>query len=146
MMTNAGRPLSRPALLSIENRSRGLSLDEALGLANVLRSALANLLSPPEGSVVALTEKEAVDAEGLRNWLLAGVGFVVWPASPTDEDRTTLRVWLDSALERHAFALADAVRSDDKAGIFAAGKAIVETVREYDQAAASINDERSDRA
>jgi transcriptional regulator with XRE-family HTH domain len=46
-MTNAGRPMSKEALLRIENGTRGLSLDEAIALIAVLFAVPPHLLTPP---------------------------------------------------------------------------------------------------
>src|SRR5688500_4231713 len=72
LMTDAGLPLSKPALLRIENGERGLSLDEAIALSAVLYAVPAHLLTPPDDGIVALTDKLGVDGEGLRAWLLHG--------------------------------------------------------------------------
>lgn len=133
-MTEAGRPMGKASLLRVENDTRGPTLDEAFALAQVLFAATANLLSPPEGALVALTDKVAVDGGGLRNWLLTGVGIPVWPEAPRDEDRGTLRVWFEDAVTAHAVALADAYRARDKAGIRAAVEAILASVGRYEQA------------
>src|SRR5215217_3374746 len=71
-MTEAGRPLSRGALLRLESGERGLLLDEAIALTRLLHAVPAQLLTAPEGALTALTGKEAVDGDGMRNWLVYG--------------------------------------------------------------------------
>src|SRR5262245_2425001 len=79
--TDTGRPMAKPALLRIEKGQppemggRGLSLDEALAFCSVLGTAPATMLSPPEGELVWLTDDEAVDGDGLRDWFRHGAVF-----------------------------------------------------------------------
>jgi transcriptional regulator with XRE-family HTH domain len=137
-MTDVGRPMSKAALLRIENRVRGLSLDEAIALAAVLYAVPTQLLTPPEGRFIALTEKMGADGEGLRNWLVYGDPVLAMPVPiDSDEARGVLRARLERDLTRHALSLADAVRGEDKAGIRAAGEAIVEAVGAYQEALAT---------
>jgi len=143
MLTDRGRPMNTTALLRVESGERKLSLDEAIALADVLQAAPANLLSPPDGSYVALTDNKGVDGDGIRNWLLTGVGIVVWPEPARAEDETKLRAWLDRELERGAVALADALRGHDKSGIKAAGGAILGAVEKYRKASEEAQSDAS---
>lgn len=143
LMTDSGRPMNTTALLRVESGERKLTLDEAIALANILRAAPANLLSPPGGELIALTDREAVDGDGMRNWLLTGVGIVVWPEPPRAEDETKLRAWLDRELERGAVALADALRGHDKSGIKASGEAILGAVEKYRKASEEARSDAS---
>jgi transcriptional regulator with XRE-family HTH domain len=136
-MTDEGRPISRGALLRLENGERGLSLDEALALATLLYAAPAHLLSPPDGQMVWLTNNRGVDGEALRNWLMYGAPFIGMAAAvavDSDQEQLALRAQLERELSRYALALTDAVRGEDKAGIRAAGEAIVRAVRDYQEA------------
>jgi transcriptional regulator with XRE-family HTH domain len=133
-MTEQGRPLRKEALLRIEKEkpSRVVSLDEAIALGWLLQAVPAQLLTPPEGAYLALTDKVGVDGEGLRNWLVYGDPLLAMPV-PIDSDqaRAVMGARLQRDLTSHAFALVDAVRGKDKAGITAAGEAIVEVVAAY---------------
>ncbi len=113
-MTERGRPLSREALLRIENGERGLSLDEALALAAVLYVAPAHLLSPPDDGIVWLTDTQGVDGEGIRAWLLHGDEFV---ATASEYQRGERAKAVGRAVLAHATALVDAQRGNDKAGV-----------------------------
>ena len=131
-MTDAGRPMSKPALLRIENGTRGLSLDEALAFAQVLNAVPAHLLNPPEGTVVAPVDWTGYDGEGLRLWLVTGVGGSVWPEQiATDDDRALAESWFEGVLSSLAVALVDANRVDDKEGVNAIGRRIVIETRNY---------------
>jgi hypothetical protein len=135
--TDVGRPLDRAAVLRIESGQRGLALDEAVALATILRAAPAHLLTPPEGELVALTDKEAVDGEALRNWLMYGAPFLGMAAAVAvdrDQEQLALRAQLERDLTQYALALTDAVRGEDKAGIRLAGEAIVLAVGDYQEA------------
>ena len=123
-MTDAGRPLSRAALLRLESGSRGLLLDEALALAVCLWVAPAHLLTPPDGAVVGLTDKMAVD--DLRDWFATGnpFPFPVWPAEPRDEDRALLNRNFERSVASYAQALIDADKAGDEDGRRAALRAI----------------------
>ena len=114
-MTNAGRPLNRPAVIRIESGERGISLDEAIGLASVLNAAPALMLSPPGDDMVALTDNTAVDGEALRDWLATGSALLTWPshAPGTPEDALREEALLESRLVSLATALLDAARTND---------------------------------
>jgi transcriptional regulator with XRE-family HTH domain len=129
-MSAAGRPLGKASLLRIENMSREPTLDEMLGLAETLKAAPVNLLSPPGDEMLALTGKMSVDHDALRNWLLTGFPF----RAPLPHDRAALRLWLEGVVTGHAAALADASRVNDRQGIVAAVDAIIASVREYQEA------------
>jgi transcriptional regulator with XRE-family HTH domain len=137
-MTQQGRPISKAALLRIEKGTRGLTLDEAVALAATLFAAPANLLNPPEGSRLALTDNQAVSGDALRNWLLTGNPILAWPAAPTSEDRATLRVTLEQDLAQYARALIDAGRAGDKAGSQAAIDAITAAIARHNNAVDEI--------
>lgn len=137
-MSAVGRPIGRPALLRIEKGTRGVSLDEALALAECLAAVPANLLSPPDGSWLALTEKAGVDAAGLRNWLITGDAINAWPATPQEEDRATLDAILSESLSRYAQALIDANRAGDRAGQATASRAMEEAIDRHRAALAAI--------
>lgn len=124
-MTESGRPLSKEALLRIENGTRGLSLDEALALTAVLFVVPPHLLTPPGDEIVWLTDKVGVDGEGMRAWLRYGDAFIAHSGDLPDElvaDRAL------AALGAHALALVDAIRGDDKAGKLEAFHALEQTV------------------
>jgi transcriptional regulator with XRE-family HTH domain len=123
-MTERGRPMSKAALLRIENGERGLSLDEALAFAAVLFAVPAHLLSPPDDAIVWLTDNMGVDGEGLRAWLLHGYEFI---ATASDYHRGERAKSLEEVVLAHAQALVDARRGKDKAGEVAALKQLAET-------------------
>jgi transcriptional regulator with XRE-family HTH domain len=114
LMTKAGRPMSRAALLRIENGERGISLDEALAFAAVLHVAPAHLLSPRGDGMVWPTSKVGFDGEGLRAWLLHGDKFI---ATASDYHRGEHAKTLERVVLTHAKALMDAQNGDDKAGV-----------------------------
>jgi transcriptional regulator with XRE-family HTH domain len=122
MMTAAGVPMSRAALLRIEQSERTLSLDEALAFAYVLNAVPAQLLSPPEGEHTFVTQGVGFDGNEIRAWLRFGD-----PAAEVMQSRETLE---SPAYEItvHARALVDALRANDSAGRLEAQKAIVSAV------------------
>jgi transcriptional regulator with XRE-family HTH domain len=131
-LTDAGRPMSKAALLRIESGERGLSLDEALALAHGLNAVAAHLLSPPNGAFIALTDSFALDGSGLRDWLRYGLWS--WEPAPDEGHREGERANLEATLARLAVALTDAVNGNDKAGMKDVSWAIVETVRQHPEA------------
>lgn len=124
-MTDAGRPMSKAALLRIENGTRGISLDEALALIAILWAVPPHLLTPPDGELVCLTDEIGVDGGGLRGWLRYGHTFATSSGDLPDE-LVTDRVLETIAI--HAVAFVDAMRGKDKAGQLEALRAIDETV------------------
>lgn len=125
-MTDTGRPMTKRAILAIENGTRGIQLDEALELAMTLRAAPAGLLAPPEGAVLDLTDSWSVDGEALRNWLVTG-NPMSRPTSGEDDATDALR----EDLTHYAQALVDAIRSRDEAGRNTAYRAMVTAVDDY---------------
>ena len=132
-LTDAGRPMSKLALLRIENGDRKLSLDEALALAQILYVAPAHLLTPTEGELVWLTNGVGLEGQELRDFLLTGQPVQAWPETPIEEDVASLELILEGALAAYAVALVDAMRGGDRAGAKAAvdamGKAVDHTDR-----------------
>jgi transcriptional regulator with XRE-family HTH domain len=126
LMRDAGRPMSKPALLRIENGERGLSLDEAVAFAYLLNAAPAHMLSPPEGDAVMLTDNAGVDGEGLRAWLRTG--------DPFGDFQAELRGDLERLVTTHARALVDAQRGGDTAGTKAALFELGKTALRYQEA------------
>lgn len=131
-MTEAGRPLSKRALMGIEKGKpaeeggRGLSLDEALSLCYLLRAAPATMLSPAEGELVWLTDAEGgVDGEGLRNWLHHGAVF-----SPATT-REKLRKDIEQVVLAYAQTLLDAQRGGDQAGVLDAVRGLARSAVNY---------------
>jgi transcriptional regulator with XRE-family HTH domain len=111
-MTEQGRPMSKAAVLRIENGERGLSLDEALAFATVLSAVPAHLLSPPDGEHVWLTESLGLTGAELRNWLLFGDPLLV----STEGKRVRVRMNTIFMVEKLAQAIVDAKRGGDEAG------------------------------
>jgi transcriptional regulator with XRE-family HTH domain len=142
--TAAGRELDRAAVLRIEKGQRGVALDEAVALTRLLHAVPAQMLTAPGAAVTGLTGKEGVDGGGLRNWLLYGEPVLALTIA-VDEEGTeppdVLRGRLENDLIRHALALGDAARAEDKAGIRDAVRAIVRAVETYRTTA-----ERGERA
>jgi transcriptional regulator with XRE-family HTH domain len=69
----AGVKLDYSAIARIEHGRRGISLDEAVSIAYVLRVPLVEMLTPVEGdSMVRLTPHIAVAAEVVRLWAAGG--------------------------------------------------------------------------
>jgi transcriptional regulator with XRE-family HTH domain len=137
LATEAGRDLDRAAVLRIEKGQRGLALDEAIALTRVLHAVPAQMLTPPEGRLTALTENEGVDGAGLRNWLMYGepiLGLTIAIDDEGNEPPDVLRGRLERELVHHALALTDAVNGKDQAGIRAAGESILNAVDTYQKA------------
>jgi transcriptional regulator with XRE-family HTH domain len=144
MLTRAGTPMSKWALLAIEKGKRGLSLDEALAIATVLNAVPEQMLTPPEGVFVRLTDKVGADGSSIREFMRYGIP---WSIEPAREDV------LDAARERHherltqlALAVTDATLSRDQAGTLDALGAITNEVLRHERelrGAPSAN-ERSD--
>ncbi len=124
LMNDAGQEMSKVALLRIEKGQRGLSLDEALAFAAVLRAVPAHMLSPRAGEVVMLTKNEGVDGEGLRAWLRTGDAF--------GDFQPKLGRDLERLVRVHAEALVDA--RDDRAGQRDALVALGRTALRYQDA------------
>jgi hypothetical protein len=131
MMAEAGRPLSKLTLLRIESGDRGLPLDDALALADVLGVAPAHLLTPPDGEMVWPTDKRGVDGEGMRNFLR--FGHPMLGATPEGK-RARLSAALEEIVLAQAQAFVDAARGGDKAGKLDALKALGETALDYRKA------------
>ena len=136
-MTEEGRPMSKAALLRIENGQRGLMLDEALALAELLNVATGHLLSPREGELVWLTDKRGVDAAGMRNWLLFA-DPLLW--SPTGH-RVRLRLQLVQAIEVYAQAIIDAKNGGDDERQRVAIDALEAAIMGHNKAMAEIGDD-----
>jgi transcriptional regulator with XRE-family HTH domain len=113
LVTGKGQPISKAALLRIERGKRGLSLDEAFALAQVLNVAPAHLLSPPDDEQVWLTPSYAVDGTGMRNWLLFGAPIL---AMTEPGQRASARMKLVFNVEVYAQAIVDADRGRDEEG------------------------------
>ena len=137
MLTRAGIPMSKTALLGIERAAdgdrarepRSLSLDEALAIAAVLNAAPSNMLAPPEGSVVQITDRIATDSIGFREflrygfpWTLDAVPYEYLP----DEEREKFVL----ELARLAVTASDAYRADDKPGVVEVVLAIIDRVKQ----------------
>lgn len=130
--TEAGRQMTKAALLGIERGTRGLGLDEAFALTQTLRASFANLLSPPEDAMIAPTENLAMHGRELRQWLLTGLPVPVRPATiETADDALLAEDWIQRRLAVLAIAMGDASRGGDHAGVVEVGKRIVEEVKDY---------------
>lgn len=125
LVTDAGRPLSKAALLRIESGERRLTLDEAMALALILGVAPAHLLSPPGDAIVWITDQWGTDGSGLRNWLLLGDPHLL----TVPGQRVRLRTRLAFAVETYAQAIVDAKRGNDTAGRRAAIAALTEAIK-----------------
>lgn len=101
-MTQRGHPMSKGALLRLENGGRKVSLDEALAFAEVLEAVPVQLLSPPEGAMVYPTNQRGYDGSALRSWLRFGEAF--------HEEATASEGRLGTEILAHARALVDAHR------------------------------------
>ena len=126
-MKDEGLPIGKASLVRIENGSRAVTLDEAIGLATVLDTSLAHMMTPPEGAWLSPRKGWGVDSSSLRPFLLTGFGV---PPDP-ETRRTKKRVWMERSLTAYATALSDALRIRDKAGQLANIEAILDVVRRY---------------
>ena len=121
-----GVPMNKAALLRIESRERGLSLDEAIAITAALPAAPAHMLTPPNDAYLKLDDKIAIDGEGVREWLRGGFP---WVAPVPDEVREdSRRSDFQLRLAHFALTLVDALRGDDKVGLREAESAIVREV------------------
>jgi transcriptional regulator with XRE-family HTH domain len=130
-MTEAGYPMDKAAVLRVEKGKRGLSLDEALGFCAVLNVAPAYMLTPPDSTFIALTDKFGMDAEALREWLQ----FALWnwtPAPDEDHFRAGLRDRFENVAAQLAQALVDANRGGDKVGTQSAVLALARAAQSYE--------------
>jgi transcriptional regulator with XRE-family HTH domain len=141
LVTEAGQPMSKVALLRIERGERGLLLDEALALAQVLHVAPAHLLSPEDEEQVALTPSFSVDGAGLRNWLLFGAPML---AMTQEGQRASARINLAFNVEDYAQAIVDAKLGRDKAGLESATRALEEAILEHQKEIARVNAEEEE--
>jgi len=135
LMTDAGRPLSKVALLRIENGRRGLSLDEALTLAELLNVAPAHLLSPPDGAYAMLTDGHGISGNEMRIWLLFG-GELGAPLQ-----RVRLRVPFVLAIEVYAQAILDARNGGDEEGRQHATRALEALILDHNAKIGEIEEE-----
>ena len=110
LMTDAGRPLSKIAVLRCESGDRGISLDEALTFAIVLEIAPAHLLTPAEGAHLWVTNRMGLDGGELRNWLIFGDPFLI--TADGRRVRSRNRLWM--TIESQAQAIVDAKRAGDE--------------------------------
>jgi len=137
LVTAAGQPLDKAAVLRIERGGRGVSLDEALALAWVLGVAPLHLLSPPDGQVVWVTRKAAVDGAGLRNWALFGDALLL----SAEGRRVKGRIRLVLEVEGLAQALVDAKRGGDSAGAQAAAQALKDAIISHQRQLGAVGEE-----
>jgi transcriptional regulator with XRE-family HTH domain len=137
-LTEAGQPMSKAALLRIESGERGLLLDEALALAQVLHVAPAHLLSPEDDEQIALTPSFSVDGAGLRNWLLFGAPML---AMTEEGQRASARIKLAFNIEDYARAIVDARDGRDKAGLESATRALEAVILEHQKEIVRVNAE-----
>ena len=95
----------------------------------MLNAAPSNMLAPPEGSVVQITDRTSTDSLGFREFLRYGFPWnldaVPYEYLP-DEERENFV--LD--LARLALTMSDAYRAGDKAGIREAREAIIDRVKQ----------------
>jgi transcriptional regulator with XRE-family HTH domain len=143
LVTEAGQPMSKVALLRIERGERGLLLDEALALAQVLHVAPAHLLSPEDDEMVALTPSFSVDGAGLRNWLLFGAPML---AMTQEGQRASARIKLAFNVENYAQAIVDAKQGSDKAGLDSATRALEAVILEHQEEIARVKAEEEGSA
>jgi hypothetical protein len=135
--------ISKAVLHRIETCERGLLLDEALALASTLNAVPADLLSPPEGALVATTPKSAMDSGGIREWLRYGLWN--WTPAPDEGHEDGRRAHFQQTLATLSLALLDAVRQKSDAGTRDAVSAISrEVVRRHKELGGAEAIESSD--
>ena len=138
-MTAEGRPLSKVALLRIENGKRGLSLDEALALAKLLNVAPAHLLSPPDGSHVWPTDGIGLNGGEMANFLLFGDPLLITPPG----QRTALRIDFVHTVEALVRAIGDARNGRDTAGLERATHELERVIIEHGKRIGQVADDRA---
>ena len=128
MLTKAGVPMSKTALLGIEGGKRGLSLDEALAITAELNAVPTHMLLPPEGVFVQIDDNFGTDSRGFREFLRYGFPWnldaVPYEYLP-DEEREKFQL----QLARLALTLGDAYRAANGDAIKEAVEKIIEEVR-----------------
>ena len=75
LTTAKGRPISKSAIQRLEQCEKGLLLDDAFALTEALAAVPANMLIPPEGKLIRLSESLAVDGADLRKWFSSGLPY-----------------------------------------------------------------------
>lgn len=131
MLTKAGTPMSKWALLAVEKGKRGLSLDEALAIPAVLNAVPEQMFTPPEGVFVRLTDKVGADGSSIREFMRYGLPWNIEPRREDVLDAT--REQYEARLTQFALALADARNSRDKAGMHDALMAIGREVLRHER-------------
>jgi transcriptional regulator with XRE-family HTH domain len=134
--------MGKAGVLRVEKAERGLSLDEALAFAQVFYAAPAHLLTPHEGTGVAITNQLRLDnGQEIRTWFSTGHALPVWPETPGTEDRAVLDEFLNKHLEVYAENLVDALRARpvDVKGVEIAKDAIKAVVYRHREAVQSID-------
>lgn len=127
LLTTAGVPMNKWAVMRIETGQRQLTLDEALAIALVLKASFAHLLTPPDGGLTAVTEHVGLDGAALREWLRYG--------TPGATHREAEEELMDAELEERLAVLAVAyldARANDKTGKLDALLAIDRLIQEHD--------------
>jgi transcriptional regulator with XRE-family HTH domain len=66
-MTTVGRPLRRDAVVQIERGARKVSIDEAIALSNIVGVPLEEMLTPPTGRHVLVTDNIGLDGPEWRS-------------------------------------------------------------------------------
>jgi len=137
-----GVPMTKTAVLRIEKGERGISLDEAVAFAAALNVVFASLLSPPEGEVIAVTDKMAMNGERFREWLRYGLWD--WQPAPDeahDEGRANFHRSRLAALAR---AMAEAHDAQDWGGVTYLDEQIRQEVKRRERELAQQTQEASD--
>lgn len=127
MLTRAGIPMSKTAVVGIERAKRGVSLDEFLAITAVLNAVPAHMLTPPEGVFVKITDDSGTDALGFRDFLRYGFPWnldaVPYEYLP-DEEREKFQL----RIARLALNVSDAYRGGDNPSVVDAVLKIVDEV------------------
>jgi hypothetical protein len=132
-MRQYGNPISKRAIHEIEVGKRRLTLDEAFAFTYVLQAVPANMLVPPDGKLVRLSDGFACGGSSVRTWLSSGLaGRSTTP--PAKEIAIDVgHEESDRELARLAQNLIDGYRLKSADGGDASQQAVMDMMRELDE-------------
>lgn len=131
-MTQAGRPASAASLARLERGERDPTLDEALALAWWFSASPTAWLTPADDDALAVTTRDALDAETAQAWLRFGLGSAErWRAQLAEDVALNIGNHARRALKAAAGAQDDAALKAIRAALEGA---LVKTMTDYRKA------------